>query len=204
MSNNKFIDYANRLADLVILNTLWILFSLPLITAGATYSSFYYSIQAVVIEDQKTPVAAFLESFRRNFKATTLLHLLFAPSGMLFTFVLSNLALISNDYLRLLFTILSASGLTLVFLVQLHGHALLGYYNLSFQGFLSVLIRAVIQYPLQNLLLLVITAGSVWLIHLYPPLILGLPGLSILLNSIIQCKIYSVHICITDEQDSDM
>lgn len=59
-----------RYADLIILNILWIVCSLPVITVGAASTALYNSA-AAVRKDGEKPVRLFLNTFRRCFVKAT-------------------------------------------------------------------------------------------------------------------------------------
>ncbi len=49
MSNSPVIAFLNKMTDLILLNVLWILCCLPVITAGAaTTAAYYVSITSAV------------------------------------------------------------------------------------------------------------------------------------------------------------
>ena len=59
--------------NLVILNILWILCSLPLITAGAATTALYYVIFQYQTADETAVIKPFFRAFFKNFKQSTLL-----------------------------------------------------------------------------------------------------------------------------------
>lgn len=66
--------FLNLLGDLIVLNILWLLFSLPVVTAGAAATALYQAL-----EQRRTggvhPAAAFYAAFRAQLKRATLLWL---------------------------------------------------------------------------------------------------------------------------------
>ena len=70
--------FLTRCVDLVILSLLWLLFSLPVVTAGASTAALYHSVRKSVLSDSGYAVTAFWKSFRENVKQGIPLMLLCA------------------------------------------------------------------------------------------------------------------------------
>lgn len=69
--DSEFMLAVGKIADYVILNLLCLLFSLPVVTAGAAMSAKFY-VSMKMIRGEEPPVCkAFLKSFRENFKQAT-------------------------------------------------------------------------------------------------------------------------------------
>lgn len=60
-----------KIADYVILNLLCVLFSLPIVTAGAAMSAKFYVSMKMIRGEEPQVCKAFLKSFRENFKQAT-------------------------------------------------------------------------------------------------------------------------------------
>lgn len=61
--------------DLILLNLLWILCSLPVITAGAATVALHAVLQRYVAGEENGIIRPFFQAFRSNFKQSTLLWL---------------------------------------------------------------------------------------------------------------------------------
>lgn len=73
------------LGQLIALNLLWILCSLPLITAGASTTALYYCVLKLHKDKEVNVFRDFFKSFRQNFKQATFLWLVAAAvAGFLF------------------------------------------------------------------------------------------------------------------------
>ncbi len=68
----------NRITDLVILNLLWIVCSLPVFTAGAAMSAKYYVGMKICRGEEPVVIKSFFSSFRANLKQTALPSLILA------------------------------------------------------------------------------------------------------------------------------
>ncbi len=77
--DSKFFKFVSKAADVFVLNLLWILCSLPIITIGAsTCAAFYVSLK--MVDDEEGYIAkSFFKAFRDNFKQGTILWCISMP-----------------------------------------------------------------------------------------------------------------------------
>jgi uncharacterized membrane protein YesL len=92
-SNNPVMRFLSRLVDLVILNVITILYSLPIVTAGGAFTAMNYVLLHLLREEESYIIRMFRKSFRANFRQGI-------PEGLL---------------------ILAVAGITAVDLWALHG-----------------------------------------------------------------------------------
>ena len=74
--DSPFWSFMSRVADLVILNLLWLLFCLPVFTIGASTAAMYRVTLNLVRGEGGGVVRSFWASFRLNFKQGVLLFLI--------------------------------------------------------------------------------------------------------------------------------
>ncbi len=74
--NSKFHHFMSKVADFMILSMLWVVFSLPLITAGSATTALYYCAVKVIRSDEGSVFKNFWHSFRTNLKQTILVTVL--------------------------------------------------------------------------------------------------------------------------------
>lgn len=67
-----------RLADVMILNVLFIVTSLPLVTIGASLTALNFTALRIVTDDCSSVTGDYLRSFRQNFRQATIVALLLA------------------------------------------------------------------------------------------------------------------------------
>ena len=75
-----------RVIDLILLNFLWIIFSIPVITIGASTCAAYY-VTLKLVDGKENPegfalvdvIKLFLKGFKQNFKQGTILWAFTAP-----------------------------------------------------------------------------------------------------------------------------
>lgn len=83
--DSPLMQMLSHVADLMILNILWILCSIPVFTAGASTTALY-SVAMKLLKGEGAPVArTFFEDFRSNFGVATRTWLvLLIPSALIF------------------------------------------------------------------------------------------------------------------------
>lgn len=73
--------FGSWLVNLFVLNTLWVLFSLPVITIGASSTAIFHVAQHWVRGKEPPIWERFWKSFRQNFKQATLIWLFMGAIG---------------------------------------------------------------------------------------------------------------------------
>ena len=69
--DSPIMRFMTKVADIMILNLLFILTSLPVITIGAAWTSLYYVSMKLVRDEEGGIVRSFFQSFRMNFRQAT-------------------------------------------------------------------------------------------------------------------------------------
>lgn len=99
-----------KVADLMILNTLWLLCCLPIVTIGASTSALYYASLKIVRKEDTYPSRMFFHSFKQNLKQGTLMTLIFLVLAVFLFFDLQIVKGLENQFgnvLSIIFTILA-------------------------------------------------------------------------------------------------
>lgn len=81
MNGGKFRELLDTLGQLIILSVLWMLLTVPLLTAVPATASLYYSVMKAIRKELGDPVKEFFRCFRRIWKKG-LLHSLLATALM--------------------------------------------------------------------------------------------------------------------------
>lgn len=76
-----FFNTLNRLADLVILNVLWLICCIPIVTAGASTTALMYVTMKMANDEDATIAKNFFKSFRENFRQSTIMWLIMLVIG---------------------------------------------------------------------------------------------------------------------------
>ncbi len=84
--DSPFAQKIAMVGNLVILNILWIICSLPIITMGAATTAMYYTVFQYQTNDEDEVFRPFFRAFGKNFLQSTLLWLPILAVGALMTF----------------------------------------------------------------------------------------------------------------------
>lgn len=72
---NPVIQFLARVGDLMILNLLFLVCSVPIVTLGASLTALHRVTQNMVFEQEEPLLKAFFKAFRQNFRQATLVWL---------------------------------------------------------------------------------------------------------------------------------
>lgn len=73
----------SKITDALFLGLLWLVFSLPIITIGASSTALYYTVHKVLRKNNGTVWAEFWKAFKSCFKQSTVLFLVMAIVGVI-------------------------------------------------------------------------------------------------------------------------
>ena len=79
----KFFNYdspimttINKVVDCFFLSLMWLVFSIPLVTIGASTTALYYTVNKVIRHDRSSIWKEFWGSFKQNFNQSTIVWLI--------------------------------------------------------------------------------------------------------------------------------
>lgn len=75
MSNSPVIAFLNKMTDLILLNVLWVISCLPIVTIGAATTAMYYVCIISIRQGDGYVLKRYIASFRQNFKQSTVIWL---------------------------------------------------------------------------------------------------------------------------------
>lgn len=73
----------SRVADLIILNVVFIVCCIPIVTIGASVTAMNYVTMKMARNEESYIVKSFFKSFRENFKQATIIWLILLVAGLL-------------------------------------------------------------------------------------------------------------------------
>lgn len=74
--DSPFMNFLSRVADLIILNILWLLCCIPIVTIGASTTALYHVMRHWLNDEVTSVTKDFFQSFRADCKQSTLVYLL--------------------------------------------------------------------------------------------------------------------------------
>lgn len=94
LSNDSLIGrFLGKIGDIVVINLLWIICSIPLITLGASTTALYFSSLKIIKDNDNSARKNFFKSFKENFKQSTIIWIIFFIIGII---IISDYWLFSN------------------------------------------------------------------------------------------------------------
>lgn len=84
--DNPVWRFIGKFFDIMILNVLWIVCSIPIITIGASTTAVYYVTLKLVRDEEGGTVRSFFKSFRENFRQASAIWLILLAVGAVIAF----------------------------------------------------------------------------------------------------------------------
>ena len=208
--DNPFFRTLGKLADLMILNVLFILCSIPIVTIGASLTGMYYVTLKIAENEEGYIARSFFKSFKQNFRQATVIWLIALGLGIVFGldfYILSAAEGTLFDIVKMAITaMLILYLITLIYVFP----TLARFYNTIRGTIRNAFLMSVANLP-RTFLALVITVGSVLITFLngytlvYGLLIWILAGFSLVAyaNSFLIKKIFAKYSPREPETDPD-
>lgn len=157
--DNPVFRFLSRLADLMILNIIFLIFSLPVVTIGASSTALYYVALKIAANEEGYIFRSFWKSFRENFRQATIIWLIvlgvFLVLGLDFS-IMNNM----TGSLVTAFRVLIPAGAILFFFFLLYVFPTLARFSNSIANTArNAFIMSIAHLP-WTILLTVITVGS--------------------------------------------
>ncbi len=208
--DNPFFRTLGKLADLMILNVLFILCSIPIVTIGASLTGMYYVTLKIAENEEGYIARSFFKSFKQNFRQATVIWLIALGLGIVFGldfYILSAAEGTLFDIVKMAITAtLILYLITLIYVFP----TLARFYNTIWGTIRNAFLMSMANLP-RTFLALVITVGSVLITFLngytlvYGLLIWILAGFSLVAyaNSFLIKKIFAKYSPQEPETDPD-
>ena len=74
--DNGFFQVLSRIADLIILNIIFLITCIPIVTIGAAWTALYYVTLKMIRNEESYIVRSYFKSFKENFKQSTIMWLI--------------------------------------------------------------------------------------------------------------------------------
>lgn len=158
--------FLSRMADLMILNVVFLITCIPIVTIGAAWSSLYYVTLKMVRNEESYIVRSYFKSFKQNFKQSTLMWIIVLILGFLLYMDLRIMTVMESsagsNVIRIGIYML---GLVGIFVLQYLFPLVAKFFNSTKNMFRNAFLMAIRHLP-QTVVMAVISAGSVILTFL--------------------------------------
>lgn len=199
--DNPVMRFLGKTFDVMILCLLWAVFSIPIITMGASTTAMYYTAVKVIRRDRGYLFKEFWKSFKMNFLQATICWLLVVGGTALFVMNLKFASGIEGDMGTLLMLIYGFLGI-LVIGCGVYLFPVLSRFTMKTIQLIKTCVFLFFKYIPKSILLLLITAATALMLYIIPGTIFILPASATLLFSLIMepiLKIYTPHV--EDEEE---
>lgn len=175
----------------VYLCLLWIVFSIPIFTLGASTSALYYTVRKVIRQEKSYISYEFLSSFKQNFKKATIVTI--------FSLVITFVFIADIWYLKMLFEAGNKIGSVyilfeillvfgLVFLVYVFSQIAL--FNNSLKKIIKNAFILMFRHVFRSIAVVAIIGFGVVVVYLIPITILIMPVMCCWVISVLLDKVY--------------
>lgn len=201
---NPVISGIYKFCYLVLLSVVWLIFCLPVFTAGASTTALYYTVHKNIRNDRGTVRSCFWQSFKENFRQAVPVTLLLLAILLVFGADISILNLFQNmevfsGYLRSMFCILTVALCVYAFWI----FAYMARFRCPVRQLLkNALLLAVVHFP-SSLLIVLTGALALFLIWFLEPLLLIVPAGSVYLMSNFTERVFRKYISEQGSQPED-
>lgn len=194
------------LSDLLILHFLWLLYSLPVITIGASTTALYYTMMKRIRTDEGMLFHNFHSSFRSNLKQATILWLLVILAIMVlildFRFCLMFPVEVRKLMLIAYALILIPVSFTCLYVFPVQAK----FENRTINNLKNAFLMSILNFP-YTLLLVLLTGLSLIIGFLFPQwilifLIFGM-GVYSYITSFVYIKVFRKYIPNEEEEDKE-
>lgn len=164
--DNKFFAVMGRVADLIILNVIFLICCLPVVTIGASLTALHYVTLKMARNEESYIVRSFFKSFKQNFKQATIIHLIMLVIGAVLYLDLNIVNYFDKPVSQILYVFFIALGI-IYLLVFLYLYPVLAkFYNSIKNTFLNAFLMAIRHLPYTVLMAVITLApASVFLIQ---------------------------------------
>lgn len=123
--DNPFFHFLSRMADLMILNLLFIVCSLPFFTIGASSCALFYVLFKMRKNEEGYIAGSFFKAFKENFKKGTAIWLIMLFLGLIFrqdlTILRQKTGILAGGLKVMIYFLVILWGSTLLYVFPLQG-----------------------------------------------------------------------------------
>lgn len=208
--DNPFFRALGRLADLMILNILFIISCIPIFTIGAALTGMYYVTLKMAENEEGYIFRSYWKSFRQNFKQATIIWLIMLFFGIILLLDLFILKDASGALVNPMRIMITAVGVLYLITMIYVFPTLARFYNSIKLTLKNAFIMSIADFP-RTILMVAITIGSVLVTLInsytlwYGILVWILAGFSLvaLANSYFLKKIFAKYMPKEEEEEKD-
>jgi uncharacterized membrane protein YesL len=152
--NSKLIVFVEKLIDVLLLNLLWLVFCLPLVTIGASTVAAYYVSLKMVDDEESYITRSFIKAFKKNFLRGTILWLLNAIA--LYALYIDWQLVTKVEDPSVVLIIVSIVSVVIVFCSFIYSYPLLARYENTLKNTMENSLKISFRYFVKTLVLVLV------------------------------------------------
>lgn len=193
-----------KIVNMIIVSAMWLLFCIPIFTSGASTAALYYTVQKTLKNDRGNSWQCYWASFKRNFKQSTLITLIFMAIAFVCITDIQLTGLLGEKWgpvggMSVFFIILLI--LTCIYAIWVFAY-IARFESRMKQSLKNALLLSIMHFP-TTIVVGLIGAGSVALIVIMWPLVFIMPSVSVWLISYFTEKIFRRYMSEEDKERED-
>ena len=158
--DNPLFRFLSKVADMMILNLLFILCSIPVFTIGASMTAMYYTCLKMLDNEEGYISRNFFHSFKENFKQATVCWLFFLVTGVVLAADIMILRGMTGSFTKVIAVAVLALAVLYLIMLNYVFAVLSRFYNSTKNTFKNALIMAIASFPF-TMVILVLTIAPV-------------------------------------------
>lgn len=161
--------------DLMGLELLWVICSLPIITIGPSTCALYKITLKIANNEPCTVLRGFFEAFKENFKQALVIGA-FTIFEIIAIYADINYILSTEGFTQKLFIVVTMIAAAILFVVTSYGYGLIARYNNSLKVHIINAFKLAFVNPIQTLLIWLIILAPVIIFLFVPPIVIIYTG----------------------------
>ena len=200
--DNSFMRFFNKAMDVVILNVIFVICCLPIVTIGAAYSALYYSLMKSIRRDRGYVYKNYFKAFIQNLKQGIPAFLILGFFEALAVYGMYLLRTANDGGASLGFWFSIFVFIVATFLL-LYMFPVISRFSFPFKSLFAFCTMISFRYVHYTIGLAAMLLGIGYLGYLFPPAaVLILPALYALLSSFLIERIFKVYMKLYEEEPS--
>ena len=187
--DNGFMRAMSKLADMIFVSVLWILFSVPVITIGASTTALYYTSVKVIQHDRSYVWQSFWQSFKENFASSTVIWIIMAALYMVLGVNIQMAEPLFGKSAGLLFRSIYLLMVLVLTMTGIYLFPVLSRFALGKKQAVKLSFFMSVKHLPFSVIMIVTAAVAVVVVYLITPLVLVMPAAATLFISVFMERI---------------
>lgn len=167
MFDNPVINFLNFVGKLLLLNFMWVICSIPIITIGASTSAMYTVMFKVVKDTDIFIIKDFFVAFGKNFIKSTVIWLFTLLLLVASVYYIMGGIVLSGS-MKTILMIISIIGAVIISTIMIYSYSLIAYFNNTIKNYILNSIYLPFFSPLKFIGLVIIWIAPILAFLAYP------------------------------------